>query len=431
MKKHEHFTKASALCEKSEGNILPLLSDAAWHTETPPTKSIAHFSKGELDSSLDITLSSSSYGVGKWVCDFSLAPSKTYHLTGSCITACQENDVFFIYTLFDKDGNMIFRDHATDCVRCGECLLFGEIIDAPKEVVKGRIEMWLKGNFASVRWLQPRLCEIEPLPERKARVSIAYIEPDHGSVHTIDENIDIILKTIDKSAEYRPDLIVLSEGMDAKHTGIPLKDHAEDLQTGRICSLVRKKAAEHSCYIVYNFHEIENGEYYNTSALFGREGEICGKYRKTHLTVTELESGLTPGDAYPVFDTDFGKLGMLICWDHYFSEPAEEIVKSGAEIVAVSSAGDSNAKGIARAMDGGVWYAIAGWNTNNCYGWGPGRIVAPDGEIVAHTSKNFEPANYEIDLNKKIRIEWLAMGPAMSHAKAVYRYQKHHLGKEA
>jgi hypothetical protein len=76
-------------------------------------------------------------------------------------------------------------------------------------------------------------------------------------------------------------------------------------------------------------------------------------------------------------------------------------------------------------MDGGIWYAIAGWNTNNAYGWGPGRIISPDGEIVAHTSETYKPANYEIDLNEKIRIQWLAMGDAMSHAKAVYRYQKH------
>ena len=120
MKKSKRSFSTSAICEKSEGNILPLLSDAAWLTETPPTKSIAHFSKGELDSSLDITLSSSSYGVGKWVCDFSLAPSKTYHLTGSCITACQENDVFFIYTLFDKDGNtLVLRpDFTPSMARC-------------------------------------------------------------------------------------------------------------------------------------------------------------------------------------------------------------------------------------------------------------------------------------------------------------------------
>ena len=412
---------------KDEKNFAPLLSDPLWYTEVPEVKDLAQFSRGENSSSLNIRLSNDLYGLGKWVCRFPLTGNKSYLLNGACITESSETDVYFIYTLFDGDGNMIIRDHATECERCGDCLRFGEIIDAPKETTEIKIEMWLKGNYAYASWQQPSLCEIEPLPPRKVRVSIAYIKPDGKGLRPIEDNIEVILKSIDESAKYNPDLIILSEGMDARDTGIPLKDHAEDIESGRICSLVRERAAKYGSYIVYNFHEIDNGEYYNTSALFGRRGEICGKYRKTHLTVTELEKGLTPGSSYPVFDTDFGKLGILICWDHYFSVPAEEIAKAGAEIVAVSSAGDANAKGIARAMDGGIWYAIAGWNTNNAYGWGPGRIISPDGAIVAHTSETYKPANYEIDLNEKIRIKWLAMGDAMSHAKAVYRYQKHEI----
>ena len=66
-------------------------------------------------------------------------------------------------------------------------------------------------------------------------------------------------------------------------------------------------------------------------------------------------------------------------------------------------------------------------NMENTYGWGPGRIISPDGTIVAHTSETYEPANFVIDLNKKIRREWLSLGPAMSNIKAVYRYEKHNI----
>ena len=415
-------------CLTKDGiNLVPSLSSSLWRTEVPEVKDVARFSRGENNGSLNIELSSELYGLGKWVCRFPLAGDKSYLLRGCCITESSETDAYFIYTLFDGEGNMIVRDHATECERRGESLFFEEMIDAPKNTAEIKIEMWLKGNYARALWQQPTLSEVEPLPERKVRVSIAYIKPDNRGLRPVEDNIEVILKSIDESAKYNPDLIVLSEGMDSRNTGIPLKDHAENIESGRICSLVRERAAKYGSYIVYNFHEFDNGEYYNTSALFGRRGEVCGRYRKTHLTVTELEKGLTPGSSYPVFDTDFGKLGILICWDHYFSVPAEEIAKAGAEIVAVSSAGDANAKGIARAMDGGIWYAIAGWNTNNAYGWGPGRIISPDGTIVAHTSETYKPANYEIDLNEKIRIKWLAMGDAMSHAKAVYRYQKHEI----
>ena len=103
---------------------------------------------------------------------------------------------------------------------------------------------------------------------------------------------------------------------------------------------------------------------------------------------------------------------------------AEELVKNGAEIIFVSTAGDSAEKSVARAMDGGVYFAICGLNTENTHGWGPGRIIAPDGEIIAHTAKSLQPAFSEIDLNKKIRRFWLSLGPAQSHIKGVYKYEK-------
>jgi len=420
----------NAYLDRVQNNIIPLISDESWQEWMPSAKKIAQMFKNDFDSSLDIFLSSNSYGIGKWICDFSVEPGKTYKLTGSCHTECTENDAYFIYTLFDQNGNMLIRDHAQDCKRIGGSLFFDEMIDTPSSTVSMRVEMWLKGYYAEAKWHQPRLEETKPLPERNVRVSIAYIHPDYKRVHTIENNKEEILKSIDKSAEFNPDLIVISEAMNSRSTNVPLKLHAEEIETGEICMHVRRKAKKYNSYIVYNFHEVENGEYYNTSALFGRNGEICGKYRKTHLTVTEFDQGMTPGDSYPVFETDFGKIGMLICFDHYFSSTTEEIVKNGAEIIAVSSAGDAHAKSLARAMDGGVWFAIAGLNTENDYGWGPGRIISPDGTVVAHTSKTFEPANYVINLNKKIRREWLSLGPAMSHIKSVYRYEKNnHIDK--
>ncbi len=49
--------------------------------------------------------------------------------------------------------------------------------------------------------------------------------------------------------------------------------------------------------------------------LLDRAGAIAGRYRKTHLPLVEAEAGVTPGSAYPVFKTDFGMIGLLVCWD--------------------------------------------------------------------------------------------------------------------
>lgn len=133
---------------------------------------------------------------------------------------------------------------------------------------------------------------------------------------------------------------------------------------------------------------------------------------------------MTPGEGYPVFDTDFGRIGMLICWDHYFSATTEAIVENGAEILFVSSAGDAAEQCIARAKDSGIYLAVCGMNTENTHGWGPARVVSPLGELLAHGVEHAEPVVCEIDLNKKVRRFWLSVGPADSQTRGVYRYEK-------
>ena len=47
----------------------------------------------------------------------------------------------------------------------------------------------------------------------------------------------------------------------------------------------------------------------------------------------EIDGGVTPGDALPVFETDFGTIGMMICWDVTFPEAARTLAKQGAEVI--------------------------------------------------------------------------------------------------
>ena len=211
--------------------------------------------------------------------------------------------------------------------------------------------------------------------------------------------------------------------------GVSKHDPTKDFESekGYMVSKVREKAKEYNAYIVYNFHEVEAGEYYNTSILIGRDGSTVGKYRKTHLTVTELEKGLTPGDSYPVFETDFGKVGILICWDHYFAEPTEKLALAGAELVCVSSAGDASYKSVARAMDSASYYAICGWGTNNPMGWGPGRIISPTGAILADTSETLKPAIADIDLSSAPTRGGLSTGSSITRYCSVYKYNRHDL----
>ena len=73
--------------------------------------------------------------------------------------------------------------------------------------------------------------------------------------------------------------------------------------------------------------------------LDGPIGQIVGKYRKVCLPRTEIEEGFEPGHEYPVFETRFGKVGMMICYDGFFPEVARELSIRGAEVIAWPVAG--------------------------------------------------------------------------------------------
>ncbi len=87
---------------------------------------------------------------------------------------------------------------------------------------------------------------------------------------------------------------------------------------------------------------LKDGEnVYNSTILFDPDGDIIGKYSKTHFAqgYTINPSCYTPGVQYPVFQTPFGKVGMMICYDRQLPEPARILSLKGAQILFVPSYG--------------------------------------------------------------------------------------------
>jgi len=95
------------------------------------------------------------------------------------------------------------------------------------------------------------------------------------------------------------------------------------------------KAREHGVYVVIGMLERYKKRFYNTAVLIGPSG-IIGKYRKIHPWYpSESQIPVQPGDlGYPVFPTDIGKIGMMVCYDAWFPEPARVLALGGADIVA-------------------------------------------------------------------------------------------------
>lgn len=107
---------------------------------------------------------------------------------------------------------------------------------------------------------------------------------------------------------------------------------------GRTITLMRSLAKELGIYIVAPYIEdVGNGGTANTSVLIDDAGEIAGTHRKTHLVGDEAVY-FQRGDDYSVFETKYGKIGLLLCYDVCFPETARLEALNGAELICVSIA---------------------------------------------------------------------------------------------
>ena len=94
-------------------------------------------------------------------------------------------------------------------------------------------------------------------------------------------------------------------------------------------------------YLVLGFLEDRNSKLYNSVILIDTDGDIIGRYSKTHFAqgydINPEE--YTTGNEYPVFETPFGKVGMIICYDRQLPEPARIMALKGAQVLFVPAYG--------------------------------------------------------------------------------------------
>ncbi len=139
----------------------------------------------------------------------------------------------------------------------------------------------------------------------------------------------------------RLDLAVLTEYFMSR-PGKTLAERAVRLED--VKARISACAKQHGCYLVVPMVFREEGtpvSYTNVAVLVDRQGGIAGIYRKVHpcsdLKGELLEDGMVPGKNFPVFDCDFGRVGIQICYDIFFPDGWAALAKQGAEIIALPS----------------------------------------------------------------------------------------------
>lgn len=157
-------------------------------------------------------------------------------------------------------------------------------------------------------------------------------------------------------------------------------------------------AAETGCYVALGLVEREGDRLYNCAALIGPDG-LVGKYHKTHIPFQAVDRFVEPGAfASPVFDTPFGRVGMLICFDLRFPEPARVLALGGAQIIAnlttLPGPGWPQPEFMfqTRAAENRMWLVCADrvGVERGCQYIGRSAIINPEGEKIAAADDSSE-----------------------------------------
>lgn len=172
---------------------------------------------------------------------------------------------------------------------------------------------------------------------------------------------------------------------------------AEDTD-GRTVTAMARKAREHHAYVAAPVHLARDGKVYNSMVMLDRTGAIIGVYDKAFpVTWTDgtLERGVTPGCRFPVFDLDFGRVGVQICWDIAFPEGWQALADQGAELVLYAT----DPVGLL-GLRSHAWrheYYIAA-STHRP----PAAVVEPTGHVIATTSADPQAQVVRVDLDYRV-----------------------------
>jgi N-carbamoylputrescine amidase len=183
---------------------------------------------------------------------------------------------------------------------------------------------------------------------------------------------------------------------------------------GPITEMMSKLAKELAVVIVAPIYEsVGRSVYYNSAAVIDADGKLLGVYRKNHIPLNTIfyeKMYFKPGNlGYPVFDTRYGKIGILICHDRHYPEGARALALNGAEILLVPSATPD------KSLSRKVWekelaghaifneYFVCGLNRTGqegkYYYYGHSVAFDPAGEMLGQAGDGEEIFLVDCDLN--------------------------------
>lgn len=213
------------------------------------------------------------------------------------------------------------------------------------------------------------------------------------------------------------DFVTLPEMFNCPYKASNFPVYAEE-EGGPCWKECSRLAAEHKIYLSAGSMPERDGEgkIYNTAYVFDREGRQIAKHRKAHLFDIDVAGGqsfkesdtLTAGETTTVFDTEFGRMGLCVCYDFRFPEGPRLMAQEGAKVIIVPAAfnmttGPAHWETMfrQRAVDNQVYTVgtAPARDLSGCYiSWGHSMIASPWGNVVMQMDEKEDVRVTEIDL---------------------------------
>ena len=269
---------------------------------------------------------------------------------------------------------------------------------APKEARSAKLELHYRWDGDGAVHFGETSFEKTTKPQpRMVRLATVHHRPRNSK--SPEENLKVFAALVDKAGAQKADIVCLPEGATIVGTQHDYISGSETLP-GPTTKYLGEVARRNNLYIVAGLLEKEGDVVYNTAVLIDRKGNLAGKYRKTSLPREEIDGGITPGNSFPVFDTDFGRIGIMICWDVTFPEPARALAQQGAEVILLPIWGGDVTLAKARAIENQVYLVSSTYDMVSA-------VFDLEGKIVKQATTDKEVVIVDVDLNEQKLWPWL------------------------
>lgn len=250
---------------------------------------------------------------------------------------------------------------------------------------------------------------------REIVVALVQMQPQLGETEANLSRMGQLIEEI--AGKEQVDLILFPELVNTGYEcGVKFTDLAETVP-GHAINLLGKKASTFNVHIAFGMVEKKRVEsvLYDTAILIGPDGELIDRYHKVHLRGEE-RLAFRAGYRFPLMETEFGNLGILLGWDLCFPEACRAYTLAGADLIAVLANWEADETTQwqtlikARAIENGIF--VCGVNRvgqEYTYTFGGDSLVAgPTGETLVHIAgpqESFGIARLDLDEIRKVREE--------------------------